>query len=50
MTIRKWWVLLLSVLLILWGLLTASNFQFDASGLILGVLAIASGVLLFIDR
>lgn len=47
---RKLWVIALAVWLVLWGLLSVSNFRFEASGLIMGILAIVAGVLLALDR
>lgn len=35
---------------ILWGLLSISNFQFQQSGFILGVLAVAGGILWLLDK
>lgn len=46
----KLWRIVLCVWLCLWGLLSISNFRFDASGLILGLLAIAAGILLVCDK
>jgi hypothetical protein len=46
---RKWGVILLSVFLILLGLNYLVSFTFHVS-VILGILAIAAGVLLLIDR
>jgi hypothetical protein len=40
----------LAAWLILWGLLAVTNFRFAASDIIMGVLAIAAGVLLLLDR
>lgn len=47
---RKVWVILLTIFLILWGLLSISNFQFEASHVVMGLLAIATGILLILDR
>lgn len=47
---RKIWVILLTVWLVLWGLLSISNFQFEASRVVMGLLAIAAGILLILDR
>jgi hypothetical protein len=38
------------VWLIAWGLLAVSNIRFDAQSLLLGVLAVAAGVLALLDR
>lgn len=47
---KKLYALCIAAWFIAWGLLSISNFQFDASGLILGLLAIAGGILLVLDR
>jgi hypothetical protein len=47
---RKFWVIALTAWLILWGLLAVTNFRFDASNLIMGLLAIVAGVLLVLDK
>lgn len=47
---RKLWVIVLAIWLALWGLLAITNFRFEASNLIMGVLAIAAGILLALDR
>ena len=47
---RKLWVILLCIWLILWGLLSISNFQFEMSHVLMGILAIAAGILLILDR
>lgn len=46
----KLWQVLLAVWLSLWGLLAVSNFQIQHSGFILGILAIAAGVLLVLNK
>jgi hypothetical protein len=47
---RKLWVVALAIWLVLWGLLAITNFRFEMQGFLMGVLAIASGVLLALDR
>lgn len=47
---KKIGVILLAVWLILWALLTISNFQFELSNVLLGVLAAAAGIFLLLDR
>jgi hypothetical protein len=44
---RPLWQALMAVWFILWGLLAVTNFQFAASAVILGILAIAAGVCWF---
>ncbi len=47
---RKLWVILLAVWLVLWGLLSVSNFSFKFQDAVMGFLAIVAGVLLAMDR
>lgn len=47
---RKLWVIALACFLFLWGLLAVTNVRFEASNLIMGLLAIAAGLLLVLDR
>lgn len=47
---RQFWVISLAIWLALWGLLSVSNFQFEASHVVMGLLAIAAGILLILDR
>ena len=47
---RKIWPILLAVWLVLWGLLQITNIQVEASGLILGILAIVTAVVIGFDR
>lgn len=47
---RKLWVVALAVWLVLYGLLSITNFRFEAQTLIMGCLAIVAGVLLALDR
>ncbi len=43
-------ILLLAIWLILWGLNSLFGFTFSGLGLILGILALAAGILILIDR
>lgn len=45
----KLWLILLAVWFILYGLLAITNLKFEASNLIMGVLAIAVAILIFVD-
>jgi hypothetical protein len=40
----------LAVFLILYGLLTISTFSFTGAGVVLSILAIATGILLFVGK
>lgn len=44
------WRVVLAVFLILWGLVSADILTFDNSGTILGIIAIAAGVLILVDK
>ncbi len=46
----KWWRIVLGIFLAAWGLLRITNIQIEAANLLLGVLAIGSAVLLWMDR
>lgn len=46
----KLWAICLAIWMLATGLLSISNFQFEASHLILGVLAILVGILLLLDK
>ena len=46
----KLWRICLAAFLVLWGLLSVSNFQFQLSGVVLGILAIVAGWLLVLGR
>ena len=46
----KLWRICVAAWFVLWGLLAVTNFQMQFSGFILGILAIAAGVLLVLDR
>lgn len=47
---RKLWVIAVGFFLILYGILAVTNIEFALSGVILGVLAVAGGILLLLDR
>lgn len=47
---RKLWMICLAVWFIVWGLLTLTNIRFDGQNLVMGVLAVAVGVLALLDR
>jgi hypothetical protein len=47
---RKLWMIVVAVWFLLWGVLQVTNIRFEASGLIMGVTAIAAAVLLLFDR
>ncbi len=47
---KKYGMMCLAIWLILHGVMAVTNFQFTASGTILAILAIVTGVLLWIDR
>lgn len=47
---RKLWVIALAAWLVLWGLLAVTNVRFEAQSLLMGLLAIAAGVLVAFDR
>lgn len=47
---RPLWVIVLAVFLILGGLLLVTNLKFEAQNLLLGVGAIASGVLALVGK
>jgi hypothetical protein len=44
------WKVALAAFLILWGLISADILSFSNSGTILGIIAIAAGVLILIDK
>ena len=46
----SFWQICLAVFLILFGLLTISNITFALSGVLLGVLAIAAGILMLVGK
>jgi hypothetical protein len=48
--VMKLWRIALAAWLILYGLLALTNLQVQASGLIMGVTAVAAAVLLLFDR
>lgn len=43
-------IIMLAIWLCLWGLLSISNFNFDASKTVMGLLAIATGIALVVER
>lgn len=47
---RPWWQILLAIWFVLWGLLEVTSFHFQFEGFVLGVLAIAVGVLWFVNK
>ncbi len=47
---RKLWVIALAIWLILYGLLSVTNFRFEMQTAVMGILAIIAGVLLALDR
>lgn len=47
---KKIWLILLAIFLVAYALLAISNFQFEQSGLIMGILAGATGIFAFLDR
>lgn len=47
---RKFWVICLAIWLVLYGLLAITNFRFELSGFVMGILAIVAGILLVLDR
>jgi hypothetical protein len=46
----SWRDILLALWFVLWGLLAITNFQFEMSNLILGVLAILIAILTFVRK
>jgi len=47
---RRLGFLLLAIFLILWGLIELFHLSFSGSGVILGILALAAGLLLLFER
>lgn len=47
---KKIWIILLAIFLVAYALLSISNFQFEQSGFLMGVLAGATGIFAFLDR
>ena len=47
---RKIWLIVLAVWFIFWGLLAVTNVRFEGQNLIMGVAALAVGVLALLDR
>jgi hypothetical protein len=44
------WRIALAAFLILWALMSITNVRFEAQGLLLGLTALAAGVLILFDR
>lgn len=47
---RKLWVIVLAVWFVAWGLLAVTNVRFEAQNLLMGLMAIAVGVLAAFDK
>jgi hypothetical protein len=47
---RKLWAICLACWLVLWAVLTMSNVRFDGQNILMGVLALAAGILLVLER
>lgn len=47
---KKMYLVLAAIWFVLWGFLGITNFTFALSNVIMGVLAIAVGILIFLDR
>ena len=47
---RKLWMIALALFFLLYALLALSNFAFVAQNIVMGILALAVAVLLFLDR
>lgn len=47
---RKLWVIVLAVWFVTWGLLAVTNVRFEAQNLLMGLMAIAVGVLAAFDK
>jgi uncharacterized membrane protein HdeD (DUF308 family) len=47
---RKLWVITLAIWLVLYGLFAITNLKVEAANLIMGILAIAAGILLVLDK
>ena len=47
---RKLWMIALAIFLLVWGLLEVTNIRFELQNALMGFLAIAAAVLLFLDR
>lgn len=50
MSSRKFWQIGLIIFLALWGLFAISNLKFEAQNLIMGIVAIATAILLAFDK
>lgn len=47
---RKLWMICLAIWMLLYGILAVTNIQFQLSGFVMGILAIATAVLVVFDR
>jgi uncharacterized membrane protein HdeD (DUF308 family) len=47
---RKWWALLVGLWFVITGLLAITNLTVAGVGIFMGFLAVAAGVLLWLDR
>ncbi len=47
---RKIWMILIAIWFFLWGLIHVTNFKFEAENLIMGLIAVAIGVLYVFDK
>ncbi len=47
---RPWWQVLMAIWFLLWGLLQVTSFSFALENVVLGILAIAIGILFFLNR
>lgn len=47
---RKIWMILVAVWFVAWALLAITNVRFEASNLLMGVLALAAGIMMLLDR
>lgn len=50
MSVKRIWMAVLAIVLVLWGLILLDWVSFDNSGDVLGIGAIIAGVLLLLDR
>lgn len=47
---RKLWVIALAIWFVLWGIFAITNVKVESQNLIMGILALAVGVLVVFDR
>jgi hypothetical protein len=47
---KSWGIILLALWLLLYGLLAVTNFRFEAEHLVMGLLAIAAAIALFLGK